>query len=437
MEKLQSLLSLLKTRRSRRFAMGMEINAGPLKFRSSRQPSPLTAREEALLAFAANGLTGHALADLNLGSGEGANIMAGMHGRTIPSGDAVQTTALFLVNDRGSFLFKRPQEMSRAEIADLLADVQADRFEEMDRKTRIQIGQGRVSPPIEPLFNIRVNRWWSGAPGSSYFLPVNDVTFLYINGLLEILNEHTGAYILDERASFQPAGLGSFAASKGGHLRDNPADGCVATIALVERLVTEFTTVEQGMMHQNLALMTEALGLGGFPNFANHEFGWFHALGFKMRSMDAGEYFGAGRIIRTAMRLLGKNSAVPFPVGLEREGKVLLRSYAPPYFSTMEAAVRSVVDHKFGAGGIFRQDNPHSWKEAFGRSLTPVSEKAVEATIAYCEYVWKRYHRFPALIPAFHTVVGFQVARLDPDFYQQFYQPGVLQPHHLACSGGA
>jgi hypothetical protein len=426
MDSIKHLISLLKQRRSRRFGLGMEIKDGALKYKSNSAPSPLTAEEEALLIFTANGLTGFPVADFDLSAGQGANIMGGMHGRTIPSGDAIQATALFLVNDNGAYFFKRPQELSSDLVDELLRDLAGNRFQEMAEKTRIQIKAERVAPPCVPLFNIAVNRWWYGASGSSYFLPVNDVTFLYINGLLEILNEHTGAYILDERANFQPAGLKRFAKSRGGHLRDDPTDGCVATVALVERLVTEFVTVEQGMMHQNLALMTEALGLGGFPNFANHEFGWFEALGFRMGSMGSGKYFGANPLVRFALKALKQETQVSYPLGLEHDGKVLLKCYSPPYFPSMEAAVRAVVDYKFGAKGIFRRDQKYSWKENFGKSLGPVSEKAIQATIAYCDYVWKRYGRFPALLPAFHTVVGFQVTRLDPEFYEKFYGAGIL-----------
>ena len=105
--------------------------------------------------------------------------------------------------------------------------------------------------PAEPIFNINANRWSAHAPGTSYFLPVNDLTFMYVNGLLEILNETTGAFILDERNSFRPAGLGRFARSQGGHLEDNPHQGRVATLRQVEQFVTDFVTIEQGMMLQN------------------------------------------------------------------------------------------------------------------------------------------------------------------------------------------
>ena len=62
---------------------------------------------------------------------------------------------------------------------------------------------------------------------------------MYINGLLEILNECTGVFVLDERAGFRPAGLARFARSKGGHLCDDPKEGKLATVALIERLVTD------------------------------------------------------------------------------------------------------------------------------------------------------------------------------------------------------
>src|SRR3989442_535083 len=218
------LLTALRARRSRRFGLGMKIPGGPLAFQSRHKPRPLTENEEAALAFAACGITGH-------------------------------------------------------------------------------------------------------APGTTYFLPVNDLTFMYVNGLLEILNEHTGAFLLDERNNFLPAGPGKFARSRGGHLHDDPHQGRVATVRQVEQFVTEFVTIEQGMMLQNLGLMTQALGLGGFPNFANHEFAWFQALGFRMSEMPVNRYVGAGWLPSLAMKFLKRNPNIPYPVGLERNEEVLLKPF--------------------------------------------------------------------------------------------------------------
>jgi hypothetical protein len=138
---------------------------------------------------------------------------------------------------------------------------------------------------------------------------------MYINGLLEILNEDTGVFVLDERNGYRPAGLAKFARSRGGHLHDDPTKLRVATIRQVEQFVTEFVTAEQGMMLQNFGLMAQALGLGGYPNFANHEFGWFEALGFRMQRMPASRYLGVGSLIALGMRLTGRDVEIPYPGG--------------------------------------------------------------------------------------------------------------------------
>src|SRR5215210_2059068 len=71
-------------------------------------------------------------------------------------------------------------------------------------------------------------------------------------------------------------------------------------------------------------LVSQALGLGGYPNFARHEFGWFQALGFRMGEMPASEYLGANRLLSTALRLLGRDQPMPYPLGLERGGEILV-----------------------------------------------------------------------------------------------------------------
>ncbi|HEV2209917.1 MAG TPA: hypothetical protein VG167_14145, partial [Verrucomicrobiae bacterium] len=144
-----------------------------------------------------------------------------------------------------------------------------------------------------------------------------------------------------------PAGLAQFGRSRGGHLEDDPNKARVATVRPIEQFVTEFVTVEQGMMLQNLGLMAQALGLGGFPNFANHEFGWFQALGFQLQQMPASRYLGAGPLVSLAMRLLRKDTPVPYPVGLEHNGEPLLKPFL--YSSELLCGTRSGVSR--GATG--------------------------------------------------------------------------------------
>src|SRR6266566_8422959 len=393
------LLTALRERRSRRFGLGMKIPGGPLAYQSRHQPAPLSEEEEAALVFAACGITGHALADLCYARGEGGNIMAGLIARTVASGDGLQTVTLIVTNDQATYLIPPPRGLPPGEIQEFIELGRRGAFTELYRRSRVKIREGRATTPSEPLFNINANRWSAHARGTSYFLPVNDLTFMYVNGLLEILNETTGAFLLDERNSFRPAGLAKFARSQGGHLEDNPHQGRVATLRQVEQFVSEFVTIEQGMMLQNLGLMAQALGLGGFPNFANHEFAWLQALGFRMEQMPVNRYVGAGWLPSLAMKFLKRNPNIPYAVGLERNGEVLLKPFCPPYYKAMGDAVRAVAEIKFGASGIFRSARQGSAWQNHGEVVEQIpatGEAAIAATIAYCEYVWNRYGRFPA-----------------------------------------
>jgi hypothetical protein len=420
-----SFLQALTERRSRRFGLGMEMPEGALKYSSRHKSVPLTEEEESALVFAASGITGHAMADLCHTPGGGGGIMAGFVARTVASGDGLQTVSLVVTNDQGTHLVRKPRELPANEISKLIELGKAGEFVEVYRRSRVKIKEGRTTIPKEPLFNINANAWSAHAPGTTYFLPVNDLTFMYVNGLLEILNEQTGAFILDERNNFLPAGLGKFARKNGGHLECDISKGRVATVRQIEQFVTEFVTIEQGMMLQNLGLMATALGLGGYPSFANHEFAWFQSLGFRMEKMPVNRYVGAGALPSLMMNLMRKNPEIPYPVGLEVGGEVLLKPFCPPYYKSMREAVLAVVDAKSAANKSFHSNPGTSPLKNVGFSQ-PVSDATIEATISYCEYLWKRYGRFPVHMPPYRTVLGFQTCHLDAEFYEKFYKPEAL-----------
>lgn len=427
-----SLLDALRDRRSRRFGAGMAMDSGPLAYHSGREPVPLGEDEEAALAFAACGVTGPALVELDYSPGGGGTIVAGTFGRTVASGDAIQTVSVFVTRDDATYLLKRPRDFAPAEVPELVALARRGELTELYRRSRVKIRDGRVSPPLHPMFNLSVNRWSLYDAASTYFLPVNELTLLYINGVLEIFGQETGAFVVDERAGYRPAGLGRFAKSRGGHLRDDPRDERVLTIQQLEGLVVEFVTLEQGMVLQNLGLMAQALGLGGFPHWAAHPFGWLEALGFRMRQIPASGYLGMRRtnpVLAFLAGLLRKDPPVGLALGLEHEGARLLTPYCPPWYDSMAQAVKAVVKLKFGAEGVFRGGTRHGgWSEP-GRVAEAAREPdpaAVDATIAYCEYVFGRYGRFPAYPPPFRTVLGFQASHVDVDFYDRFYRPEAL-----------
>jgi hypothetical protein len=188
--------------------------------------------------------------------------------------------------------------------------------------------------------------------------------------------------------------------------------------------------MEQGMVLQNIALMSQALGLGGYPNFARHEFGWFEALGFRMGGMPASRYLGANRLISTTLRLLGRDRQIPYPLGLERDGEVLLQPYCPPYYPSMEVAVHDFVRRKFGPRGVFRGGARTSgWQEPDAKTaeIPAPTEAAIEATVAYCASTsTTSIGRFPAYSAPFRTVLGHQATHVDEDFYDRFYRPEAL-----------
>ena len=290
-----TLFDVLVNRRSRRLGLGMTIPAGPLQYKSSHAPVPLTEDEEAALAFAACGITGYALGDLSYGAREGGSMLVGRLGRTVASPDAVNAVSVLVTNDSGTWLLKRPQDFAPAEFLELVSLARKGALTDLYKRTRIQLSANRTAPPLDPGHNFSINRWSLYAPGTTYFLPIIETTALTINALLELFGEDMGVFLRDERAWFRPAGVGRFARSRGGHLHDEPRDLRSATIQMMESSLLESMATEHGMVLQNLALMTEALGLGGFPNFARHEYSWFKAAGFRMQSMRASRYAGAPR----------------------------------------------------------------------------------------------------------------------------------------------
>ena len=66
------------------------------------------------------------------------------------------------------------------------------------------------------------------------------------------------------------------------------------------------------------------------------------------------------------------------------------------------------------------------YNRAIAARIPAPSQSAVAATVAYCGYVHRRHGRFPACTAPFRTVIGFQVCRVDGDFYGRFYRPEAL-----------
>jgi hypothetical protein len=412
------LFEALLRRRSRRFAKGMRLEGGPLAYASAEASDPLSLEQEAALAFAACGITGYALAELPYQPGGGGNIMTHFVGRTVASGDAMHDVAVFVLNDQGAWMLRRPQDFPRSELPELIRAAQQRRLVELYEKSRVRIADRRPDVPREVPYVPPFNQWMANVRGTTYFLPVGELTALYINVMLSAFSEEFGYYVLDERNGFRPAGIGRLIPRH---------EDRVVTIAALETWIAEFVAIEQGGILQNLGLMTQALHLGGFPHFAAHPFAWFQALAFRMTEIPLSRLIGAGEIKAAAMRALRKDLPVPSAVGLERDGRVLIRPFCPPYYPSMREAVLSFVEYKYAAGRGTMRDGGKvtAWLdgERVQAGMARYSDRTVEAAIAYCQYVYEQYGRFPALCGPFRTILAYQAHRLDPAFYEKFYRP--------------
>jgi hypothetical protein len=236
-----------------------------------------------------------------------------------------------------------------------------------------------------------------------------------------------GLYGMNEAQQLPANHVGSFAKSRGRAL-DDDRDSRVFTIQAIEQTLVESSASGKDAA-QNIALMIQALGLGGYPNFARHEYGWFEALDFRMGSMPSTKYVGASSLITFIMNLLGRNQPYPYPLGLERDGQVLLKPFCPPYYPTMKQAVEAFVSYKFSSHGLgLKQPNTTGWKDPdkVTAGILPVSDEAIAATIAYCEHIYDRYGRFPAYTAPFRTMLGYQATHVDTEFYDRFYVPAAL-----------
>lgn len=433
------LIEALLHRRSRRFGKGMHLDGGPLAYKSQQPPQPLSIEEEAVLAFAGCGVNGYALSELPFQPGRlpesgGGNMMVNFIGRTVASGDGLHVVALFVINDEGVWLLKRPQDFPRSEIPDLVRAARNHEFVQHYEHSRISISDKRLSIPSEIPYTVGLNKWSINQPGTTSFLPVAELTALYINVLLIAFEREYGYFLIDDRNHFQPAGVRKFARSRGGHLYDDPARGRLGPVSFAESWLHEFAAMEIGAMLQNLGLMSQALGLGGFPYFTAHPYIWFQTLGFRMKSLPVSSIYGVGPLGEALLKLLRKNIPVPTAVGLERKGDVLLKPFCPPYYRNMEEAVLAFIDHKYAEKtGTFRDGGEMTaWKDgaAIQAGIPDYSDEAVAATIAYCDYIYNRYGRFPSLNGPFRTVLAYQAHHLDTDFYQRFYNQDALTEDH-------
>ena len=398
-----TLLDLLQQRKTRRFGRGMTLPGGPLQYTSHHDPVPLSREEERYLIYAAIGRSGRNLGDMQfvgrpgVSVGQG-NALMNFNSRTVPSPCSAQTTQLFYTNDDGVFF------VADAAGPDHPWDLNV-----------IQLQSSRLDIPREAPFMLPFNQWYTNRPGTTLFMPVTNIASLYLNLLLMMFSEETGYFIVDTDNGNAACGLEAFRKSAGGHLHDDIKARRMFSLRELDAAICETAIQEQGIICEHLSLMQQALGLGGGIQSVGSG---RHLLG-----MEPHIYPGLGfHFVVPPGKPLRAN-----PVGIPG----VWEGPTPPFVPSMKDAVTKLVESKFGSDGTFRkpQEQPYAQRNT-AQQVPQHSERAIEATIAFTEYVLATYGRFPAHADACKSIVACQTHHLDEDFYATFYPDSALPDAH-------
>jgi hypothetical protein len=420
-----SLFDAIAHRRSRRISRGIrDVWAGSLSYHSHEKAEPLTPLEEAIL-IAATGITGITMPDMPFKTESGENLvgspMMELVGRAASSPDNCQGTHFFLINDSGTYLLQRPKDIDPGM---LQGPITAEKLIALAAKCKRMVLAERLDFPREYPCYFGRNKYVSNVPGSTILLPIVDLTRQYINGMMYLLSEPDGfrPSFIDDWNFYRPAGVSKWI--KNGFLnKDLPIPlGSTGTFRI---------HVEADLLVQNLLLMIQAMGLGG----------WVHAGFFSQLLLGHPDYrdkYGPGLafryerprnfIRRTLLRPFTPLPAwQPNPVGLDG----LIECYTPPYYKDMSAAVDALLASKYGPNGVYR--NLPLFDEVFkpGRGaqfleeVPHYSDEVVACVKDVCNYIYSTYGRFPAHVDAiFVPGVWVQAHHLDLAYYDNLYKGG-------------
>ena len=401
------LIEALHGRRARRFSLGAEIPDGPLKFKSRHSPKPLSNLEQMLVLTAASGNTGwhHMIYRNEKYAPYLANYSMAAGGRTFPSAAGFHTTEFFYTDDNGVYFLPT---RDATDLADIEGNNKLDLnlWLEAHKKRIVKLQDGRLNIPAREPYMEGHNTWCVNRPGSILIIPVADIA-QHMLALLCFLVQN-GYCLFDDYRNKKIPGMEKFS-----DLVDieNPYPlSFLEQYALTEATAEISTACYAGM------LMLQALGLGGwmFDGIDRHV-----VLG---ASGDP-EVPGLGFRYDTDERW-----ALPNITGLPG----IFEGFCPPHYTDMKAAVKAVVDRKFGKGGPFNKNTKGPWKESSRiRSSAQFHDEHFQNCIAtMAQFIFDEYGKFPALIPSIFILTYLQAHYLDLEFYDHYFNSGAYLETH-------
>ncbi len=399
------LIEAIHGRRSRRFAKGASIPDGPLAYASTEAPEPLSEMEQMLLLTTVAGNTGWSnLIPHNRFYSPGIPNYAGAAGgRTFPSAAGFHTTEIFYTDDSGTYVMPT-RDMAPVSAPGAEVDLQA--YLEAHKSRIVKLGDGRLNTPRVPQHMEMHNEWCANVPGCTLVIPVADLAQHMILNLCYLVQN--GACIFDDVNGQPIPGMERFKSIVD---VENPFP-----LSYVEQLALSEVSVESGTSCYAGALMLQAMGLGGWMYEGINPFSVLGASGDP-------EVPGLG--FRFDMP---EGALLPHVTGLEG----VFEGHTPPHFADMREAVMSVVDRKFGAGGPFNAatDGPYKKTEMIRAKAAPFGDGAIDCVATMAQYIYDRFGRFPATVPAIFTLMYLQAHKLDTGFYDTHFDKGAYLRTH-------
>ena len=396
-------------RRSRRFGLGMEIEKGPLRYKSRHDPVPLSELEEAILVW-----TGLGIKNINLSDFPphvGLDLEMQFTSKTIPALGDVHRTELFYTNDEGLYMIKmhdkRPEDFEGLE--KMTRRERTDRILELFRESKIRLSDGRADLPSKPPGIAAHNLWNVNKPGTTVFMPVTDLSACIINLYFFYMRPDHRFNFVDELHGLRPPGTAEW-------LEKGFLDAS-KRMPLVEaelRFANGYIA-EQAFMGQNMVLALQTLGLGG----------WLFS-GFASMFMLGGTPFHRGLGFRFATPKIQGDSGNPNPVAVGRDD--LFQAFCPPYYGDMGEAVEAFNDMKWTNW----ESHKLPYKDPTGvlGEIERPSRDEIQVVKDICNYVYDTYGRFPAFSDPMFLRFMVQAHHLDLDFYDKYYPPGAYTEAH-------
>jgi hypothetical protein len=406
-----SLVQAIFGRRSRRFGLGMEIPGGPLAYKSQHEPLPLSDLERALLVAAATGMTGW-----NFGipftindSDSLSNYSLRLTGRTIPSAATICTTELFFTDDTGIYL-TRTRDLIPEHLREFEGSNDIERIIGISQAATIQLSNERLYLPPEPPHFDEHNIWNCNRPGSTLFMPVGDVG----EQLLALIAMYvTNGYTLYDDYSQRTIGnLEPFI--RIGIINDTPQ--MRFTLSHIEQVAYSTVAMELALICQNIMLMLQAIGLGG----------WMFTGIFPYSALGAFANEGIrGLGFRFARR---EDWTFPNPIGLDG----YYESVCPPYVTDMYEAAHKLSERKFGPGGTYdlATGGPFLHNSEIKATVKSYTQAQIDCIGEMAQYIYTTYGRFPARYPTILVRIYTQAHHLELEFYDKYFDPGSYLKTH-------